>query len=68
MLKIVNEFHGFEKVTKSDSFDTIIRIVRSSKPSDCTSVTRVYEVTDAGEVTAQMHIDRPGKRLLREAM
>ena len=53
---IVNEFHNFEKVTKSENPVTIRRIVRESKPSDCKSKTSIYRLVD-GVFDAEMGFD-----------
>jgi hypothetical protein len=66
MLRIVNDFHRFEKITKSERYETVLRLVRSSRPSDCESVTRIYRLDEAGTVVGLVHLDKWNKRLLNE--
>jgi hypothetical protein len=42
--RVVNKFHGFEKFTTSEM--QVKKLVRDSKPSDCTSATLIYRVAD----------------------
>ena len=49
--RVVNEFHGFDKFTASES--QVRRLVWSSRPSDCKSRTVIYRVED-GKVVCRV--------------
>lgn len=66
-LKIVNNFHNFEKSTKSREYATVLRIVRASKPSDCKSVTRIYEMDGRGDSIGIGYLDQNTKTIRFES-
>lgn len=63
MYRIVNDFTGFNKLTKAYTESSIRRLVRQSKARDCKSVTRIYEVDPSNPEKIIARLDWNGSHL-----